>query len=58
MKLDLLSVVMYLFNLAAYPFVFVHGKRSQFARLRENIHPANSLVSGPVTPGRGTITKP
>ena len=46
MKLYMLFIVMDLFTLAAYPFVFMHGKLGQFSKER------NVLVTGPVTPGR------
>ena len=52
MKLNLLSNVMDLLTLLAYPIVFVHGKLRQFSKSKESITLANLSVSGSVTPGR------
>ena len=44
MKLNLLIIVMDLFIMLAYPFVFMHGKLSQFLKSKESISLANLLV--------------
>jgi len=45
MKLNLLFIIMDLLTILAYPIVFVHGKLSQFSKLKESVALDDFLVT-------------
>jgi len=49
LKLKIFFIVMDLLIVLAYPIIYVHARRRQFSKPKENIMLANLLVAGSIT---------